>query len=801
MLFGGFITPVIAQSSLKDNLIVGIVVDSLTQKPVEFANVVIVDPATGKPINGTVCSDVGKFVLEKTKKGNYQVVISFIGYTSKKFNLVISEKRNVTDLGNVILAPSVEMLHEVVVEGQKMLVEEKVDRTIYNAEQDATTKGGDATDVLKRVPMLSVDMDGNVSLKGSSSVRVLINNKPSTITASSVADALKQIPSDMIKTVEVITSPSAMYDAEGSAGIINIVLKKNTLEGLFINVDGSAGTRGSNAGGNVSYKQGRMGFSLGVFQRWQYNQVSDFKNEQITRSDKDTVKNVQSNHNRSDGAITQYTLNWDYDINRNNVLNATMRYGLRNQNSYQDNLLTDTYRHDSLINSTLRNVKTVGTGANLDGSLGYTRDFSKRGRQLNMLAIYSRNDQNSDYTAETVAATKPADLNRYRNENRGYNQESSIQIDFQEPLKNGQLLEFGGKGTFRKVLSDYHYYIGQGSDGPFVPNPSPNLTNSFNYDQRITAGYVSYSIESAAGWSSKVGGRYEYTSIAAHFEGQPDISIPSYGVLVPSINVSRKLSKGRLIRASYNRRIVRPWLQALNPNLQASNSLNATKGNPNLQPEYADNYEIAYRTNIPKGSINLSTYLRYNTNDIQPVRMLMGDTIVSTYQNLGSEANYGVAVFASVNFTERLLVSGGADLIYRILNNNSPDPILNATNSGFTQNYRITGTYNFNKGWQAQLFVGFQGKSYNLQGYRTGVNTQSFAVRKDILRKAGSLGAGVDNFATPSFNVYNEVNSPYVVQHTTTTLYNLIFKINFTYKIGRQLQEKVRKLKAEESEN
>jgi hypothetical protein len=135
------------------------------------------------------------------------------------------------------------------------------------------------------------------------------------------------------------------------------------------------------------------------------------------------------------------------------------------------------------------------------------------------------------------------------------------------------------------------------------------------------------------------------------------------------------------------------------------------------------------------------------------------------------------------------------------LKNNSPDPILNATNSGFTQNYRITGTYGFGKGWQAQLFLGFQGKSYNLQGFRTGVNTQSFAVRKDILKKAGSLGAGVDNFATPSFNVYNEVNSPYVVQHTTTTLYNLIFKINFTYKIGRQLQEKVRKLKAEESEN
>ncbi|MBS1977891.1 MAG: TonB-dependent receptor [Bacteroidetes bacterium] len=780
--------------------ITGSVADSLTHQPVEFANVAVLDPATGKPVNGAVADEKGRFSITKMGAGRYDVVISFIGYESKKIPVVVGSRKDL-EMGTLSLSVSVKLLEEIVVKGEKNLVEEKVDRTIYNAEQDVTTKGGDATDVLKRVPMLSVDMDGNVSLKGSSSVRVLINNKPSTITATSVADALKQIPADMIKSVEVITSPSAAYDAEGSAGIINIVLKKNTLEGMFVNADGSAGTRGSNAGANVSYRRGKMGVSMGAFQRWQYNVISDFHNEQTTRSDKDTLLNVQTNHNRSDGLNNQFTLNWDYDINAKNSVNVSTRYGQRSMNAYQDDLLTNTYRHDSLINSTLRNVKTIITGANLDGSIGYTRDFEKKRRQLNMLAIFSRNDQNLEYTSSTEQATNPADLYRYRNVNNGFNQETSVQIDYQEPISENQMLEFGGKGTWRNVSSDYTYYKGQGDSGPFVPSTAPGLNNNFNYQQDITAAYLSYSIDSKSGWSAKAGGRYEYTSINAHFEGQPDLSIPSYGVMVPSVNLTRKLTKGRQLRIAYNRRIVRPWLQALNPNLQASNPLNATLGNPNLKPEFADNYEIAYKTNLPKGTLNLSLWSRYNTNDIQPARVVKNDTIISVYQNLGSEGNYGFTAFASINFTERFTLNGGIDWIYRILRNNSNVAILNTTNSGFTQNYRLSGNYNFNKGWSAQLFVVFQGSSFNLQGYRTGVNTQSFGVRKEIWNKAGSLGMGVDNFATPNFNVYSVLDSPYVSQRTTSTLHNFIFKVNFSYRIGKKLQEKERKLKAEETDN
>ena len=188
-------------------------------------------------MNGGVCGDDGKFVLAGIPAGTYTVQVSFLGYKNEERPGVVVTAGGGREPGHLALATSAQKLGEVVVTGQKALIEERVDRTVYNAENDQTTRGGDATDVLKRVPLLSVDLDGNVSLRGSSSIRVLINNKPSTIAASSIADALKQIPADQIKTVEVITSPSAKYDAEGSGGIINIITKTNNLRGATLSVN------------------------------------------------------------------------------------------------------------------------------------------------------------------------------------------------------------------------------------------------------------------------------------------------------------------------------------------------------------------------------------------------------------------------------------------------------------------------------------------------------------------------------------------------------------------------------------
>src|SRR5690606_12457406 len=247
-------------------------------------------------------------------------------------------------LGNIALEEESVALQEVTVRGQRDLIEERVDRTIYNAENDKTTVGGDASDVLRRVPMLSVDLDGNVSMRGSSNIRVLIDNEPSTIAASSVADALKQMPADEIKSVEVITSPSAKYDAEGSGGIINIITKKNNLQGASLSINSSAGLRGSNLGLNASLRKGTMGFTLGGHGRTGYNVKGSFANEQDVTNPDGSVSNIfQSADTRTNNLMGRYNLGWDYEINKFNWVSASVGFGMFNFKSEQDNLLSVTY--------------------------------------------------------------------------------------------------------------------------------------------------------------------------------------------------------------------------------------------------------------------------------------------------------------------------------------------------------------------------------------------------------------------------------------------------------------------------
>jgi hypothetical protein len=293
----------------------GILIDSMSKKPVEFAALALVDIKTNNPIDGTTTDEKGAFTMTKVASGNFKILISFIGYKTKTINDVKIDRKTELDLGSITLAPDVVQLNEVEVVGMAQLIEEKVDRLVYNAEKDITSRGGDASDVMKKVPMLTVDLDGNVSLRGSSNVRVLINNKPSTIIASSVADALRQIPADMIKSVEVITSPSAKYDAEGSAGIINIVTKKSTIQGGTLNIDTGIGNRGSNLGLRGNYRTGKMGFSLGGFGRFGYNMPGKSENMQVGKTEPFSVKQSSESHNKN--AFGSYNLGWDYEIDPN----------------------------------------------------------------------------------------------------------------------------------------------------------------------------------------------------------------------------------------------------------------------------------------------------------------------------------------------------------------------------------------------------------------------------------------------------------------------------------------------------
>jgi outer membrane receptor protein involved in Fe transport len=763
----------------------GTVMDADDNTPVEFANVALLDPATGKPVDGSVCDDKGAFSINKVAEGTYNVAVSFIGYETQTINNIKIDKKSDVNLGIIKLSTGAKVLNEVVVEGQKQMVEERVDRTIYNAENDATTRGGDATDVLKRVPMLSVDMDGNVTLRGSSNIKVLINNKPSTIMASSISDALKQIPADQIKTVEVITSPSAKYDAEGSGGIINIVLKKNTLQGATLNVDTGVGLRGSNLGLNGSYRKGKMGFNLGGFGRAMYNVTGSFDNTQITKTPEGAPisTNQQTADTRSHGLFGNYTLGWDYDINKKNSLAASVRFGARNNNSYQDNLLTSVRRDAKPDSTSLSQIFTKDLSNTIDMNLTYTHLYDKPQRELSFLAMYSKNNRTNNFDRRIDEINTALAPSGTRNFNDSYNQEVTFQGDYQTPIGTTQMLEAGAKDIMRKVYSNYTYYNDLDGDYNYELDTNPLKNNNLNYDQNIASGYLSYTYTAKSGYSLKAGSRYEYTTITAHTK-ENNITIPSYGVLVPSVNLSKKLKNGGMVKVAYNRRIQRPSIQYLNPNIQGGNPLSITAGNPTLNPEYTNNYELGYNTYIGGTSLNFTSFMRNTTGSIQAVRVPTGNAdvpgqILTTYQNIGSEDAYGLSIFANVNIG-KLSLNGGSDIYYAVLDNH-----VDTRNEGWVASGRVFGSYNLTKGWGFQFFSFYRGRQVQLQGSQGGFGIYSLGLKKDFNEKKGSIGFGAENFFTPNFRIHNTIQSPTIDQRSLNIMHTMSFRITFSYRIGK----------------
>ncbi len=815
--------PVIPGTSTDDRpkgngKISGVLMDSTTNKPVEFATVALLNPQTGKPIDGTTSDDKGRYTLTKIAPGEYRVQFGFVGYKNKETGIVKIDKGTELMLGMTKLSADVRTLNEVQVVGQAALVEEKVDRLVYNADKDITAKGGDASDIMRRVPMLSVDLDGNVTLRGSSNVRVLINNKPSTIVASSVADALKQIPADMIKTVEVITSPSAKYDAEGSAGIINIITKKNTLQGFTLNTDVGQGNRGTSLNVNGSYRQGKMGFSLGGFGRAEYNIHGQFENNQTTlnQSTGMTTTQIQSAATRQSRLFGNYQLGWDYDISKNSSLTASLRYGARNGNSYQDGLRTQTYAPlgpNLSYSDARRNVNTIDRSGTVDANVTYTRTYAKPQQELSVLALFSRNNRTNNFVADILGGTDFQTItSRQKNDNPSYNQESTLQVDYQTPIKANQLLEFGGKGIFRQVESQYQYYRALSPEAGYQLDPT-RPANGLNYNQNIAAGYFSYTYTSKSKYTIKAGARYEYTFINANFTNEGTSSstpittgtssasavgsIPNYGLLVPSINVSKGLKGGKTLKLGYNRRIQRPGIQFLNPNINASNPTNISVGNPTLSPEKTDNLELGLSGQVKALYLSATLFARRTTGEITSVRTVdsssVGDptnpvyqrVIKTSYANIGQEDAVGVNLFTNITLFSKWQLGGGVDIYHVSLTNNVLDPTLRASNAGWVVGGRVNTSVTLSKGWAFQGFGGMRGKQVQLQGYQGTFAFYSFGLRKEFNEKRGTIGLAAENFLNHPFTVRSEFNSPILSQNQLTSFYNAGFRVNFSYRIGK----------------
>ncbi len=655
-------------------------------------------------------------------------------------------------------------LKVVVVKGKRALIEEKLDRTIYNVERDKSLTGGDATDALRRVPLLSVDIDGNVTLRGSANVKILINGKPSTITAGNLADALKQIPVDQIRSVEVITSPSVKYDADGSAGIINIVLKQDRLYGILINPDMAIGTRASFLGINGAYNNQKMSFSIGGFGRETYHVTGTYQNGQTVGE----VSMRQQAATRKSELTDNYNLAWEYDIDTNNFLNATVRYSQFNTHNYQDDLVSGFYTGSALDSTELNQVAITGRSGTVDATVDFTHAFGRSRRELSFLTLLSRTDGTSGFTnAQEV------------NNDRSSNQEITLQLDYQTPLDSGQLLEFGGKYIIRQVISDYDY----------VAETSPGLTNRFTYNQNVTAGYLEYTLTTHTPLSLRVGARYEYAGIRAGLvsPGLTLPAIPSYGVLVPALNLGWRLGNGKLIKLGITRRIQRPSIQYLNPNVVAATPGSLSTGNPALGPEYSDNIELGYNTEIGDVTVGGSMFWRRTTGAIEPVSLPVGggDTIERTYANIGTEHTEGLDLFASLDLGRKLSLSGGADLYYTDLNGGSSAPDVGGHNTGWVVSGRLSGGYTFTKGWSLYLYSYFRGSQVLLQGYQTGFPYYSLTLKRELGRKRGTIGLGAENFLSHGIAVTTKLSSPGLSQSTTNLSHTLSLRVYMSLTIGK----------------
>lgn len=735
-------------------------------------------------VDGTITDDKGKFSINELIDGTYKLEISFLGYDKKVMDNVIIEKERSINLGDIFLLEGAATLDEVTVTGERSLIEEKVDRLVYNADQDNLAKGGDAADVLRKVPLLTVDLEGNVSLKGNSNITVLINNKPSTIIAANIADALKMLPADMIKTVEVITSPSAKYDAEGSGGIINIITKKNNLQGYYLNLNTGVGLRGSNLGLNGSLRKGKFGMTLGGFGRAFYNKA-ETDLEQITNFGNRTNRTHQFSNAKDNGIFGRYNLGFDYDIDKTQFLSGGVRYGIRNFS--RDELRTsELFSEGQLASTNLRDISSDRFSGSTDVNVDYLKIF-KPGHEFSMSSLYSRTDENSNFISDNLSADESF-INSIKNLDDNLNQEVTLQTDYIQPIGDKQIFEIGGKGILRRVNSDYSYEFASSRNDFNADFSRP--AGALDYNQNIAAAYTSYTISTVGKYTFKAGVRWERTFVDAT-QDNVNINIPDYSNVVPSINVSKTFKDYTTIKLGYNRRIQRPWLRQLNPNVNIQNNQDIQVGNPLLRPELADNLELSFSKSIKKTYLNVSVFGRSTDNAINRVRFPIDSipgAILTTYENIGKEKSVGANVFANINISDKLSINGGLNIRFSKLEGqvtglNSTS--VTATNSGWNYGGRLMGQYKLEKGWTIQAFTFGRGRRVELQGTRGGFGMYSIGVNKDFKNKKGSIGLGLENFANRGWNIKTELISPTFSQYSNSLRLNRSVRLNFSYQFGK----------------
>ena len=727
-----------AEAQSSDVSIKGMVVESNSQTPIEFATAVVKDKQSGDVVTGTTTDHIGLFDMTTDHK-NFVIEVSFIGF----INLQIEDfevVNNQIDLGRISLQADSKTLDEVVVRAEKSSTEFKLDKRVFNVGKDLSSTGASALEVLNNVPSVNVNIEGEISLRGSQGVQVLINGKPSVI-ANEQGSALGTITAEMIDKIEVITNPSAKYDAEGTSGIINIVIKKEERKGLNGSVTINTGTPHNHSLGlslNRRTEKFNVFSQLGVGYR-RFPNSSETINRNLTNNT--SVTSIGSEIKNEN--FYNFILGTDYIINKFNVitLSGNFAYEIEDESSDSDFDLIDAAQQPT--SSWNRQEITEATNPKYRYELQYKRSYADDEDHMLLFSALGNlfaKDQSSQFNNVSTFGSETTGPQQTRTDFK--NQEHTFKLDYTKPFENNLTLETGAQYVISDVSNDYE--VNNFFDGAWVN--LPNLTNIFEWNQKVLGTYATGAYEGET-WGLKLGLRMENTDLSTLLLNTDQRNKQNYTNFFPTLHTSYKLSEKFSLQAGYSRRIFRPRMWDLNPFFNIRNNFSVRTGNPDLLPQYSDSYELTSIYILSKISMNFGVYHRYTTDVVERISTFENNVNTSKPINLGTNQSTGVEFNAK--YTPNKWLSFNGDINYNYFNRVGT---WDATSFDFNADRwsgKLTSKFKLPAGIDFETTGHYESRVQTVQSEISGNLFMDLGLRKKIMKGKGVFNISIrDVFAS-----------------------------------------------------
>ncbi len=782
----------------------GRIIDAGTQQPIEFVTVSIYNPSTSKNIAGALTNQDGVFNIASVANGTYELRISFVGYSpfNKEFNVNGSDVR----FGNIPLTEDSKMLKEVQVVGQGSQMRFDIDKKVFSVDQNIAAAGGSATDVLQNIPSVDVDNDGNISLRNNASVEVWINGKPSGLTADNRAQVLQQMPAENIESIEVMTNPSAKFNPEGTAGIINLVMKKNRKAGYYGSLSAGAtlqnGKPGSNAGASINYNVGKfdvfanLGYRRMVGNGWGLTERTNYNNGDST------LLNQNSKTEFKMGGVF-FRAGVDYHLDSKNTIgiNGFGHNGMPDMYSNTDYLLTRKATNAKLRDySRENNASDQHKGYNVN--LYHRIDFDKKGSNLMTNLSYSEHGNlgNQRYTQlDRLAAANNQDITQIAD---GNSNTIELKTDYTKKFTDNNRLELGWSSIWNDRLSN-----ASGTDN-FNNKDIPEYYNVFDYAEQIHAGYATYGTR-IDNFSVQAGVRGEYfrkdiTSTSSRESIKLDPQ--SYFKVYPSVYLSYSLPNNNEVQLNYTRRVDRPRGRMVNSFRDYSDSTNISYGNPLLMPEMTSAFELNYIKNWDNHTLSSSIYYRLNNDDIERVSFLRNGVMESTFMNLTKEHDMGVELVAKNRLFKILNLTSSLNFYYNKLdasvytNELYPEVrVVLPAHENFSWDGRVIANLMLSPTFSGQVTGQYRSERLTPQGKQLDSYSMDLGLRKSFFEKKFSVNFNVrDLFDSRKFRSVTSGEGFY--QYSENKRMGRMFGLTLTYNFGNTKPKPVDRPKPSESE-